>query len=334
MTTKKTEILLCHFGGPTSATEVEPFLQRLFEDPLIIRAPLPPLFRKLLARRIARKRSPETTKHYREIGFSPINRYTDAQARHLSRELTDRGIAANIHVINRYTAPFAKEILPQIDWNNSRIFLMTLYPHFCHSTTASAMKDIDNCARELQITQNEGSTRIFSWWHNKLYQELCWDLIKEKLELMVDHREPIRIVFSAHGIPERYADRGDPYPHEIRAHFKTLENQGNTWLQNSGFDPKQVTWHLSFQSRVGPVPWLKPYTQETIKHIGRSAPGHLLLVPVSFVSDHIETLHEMDIEYRELALNSGFFSYQRSELPNDNPRLARCLADILVKAGL
>jgi protoporphyrin/coproporphyrin ferrochelatase len=328
------EVLLCHFGGPTHATEVEPFLQKLFEDPLIIRAPIPNWARKMLARKIARKRAPETTHHYQEIGFSPINRFTDSQADHLQNELLHLGKEAKVRVVNRYTEPFANTVLPRINWQEARIFLLTLYPHFCHSTTASAMKDVDNAAGQLGIPQANGSIRIFSWWHNEMYQDYCWDLIREQLEILARRNEPTRIVFSAHGIPTRYAERGDPYPHEIKAHFSSLRKRGTDWLIGQGLTPTKVTWHLSFQSRVGPVPWLKPYTQDTLEELGKRDGGHLLLVPISFVSDHIETLHEMDITYKNLALQSGFLSYSRSRMPNDDRRLAICLADVLIKAGL
>ncbi len=328
------DVVLCNFGGPTSAAGVEPFLRCLFEDPFIIRAPLKPWMRSWLARRIARKRAPNVVHEYERIGFSPINRMTEIQARLLEAALRAINPAAKVHVVNRYTAPFADAVVGDLAPEGRRIFVTSLYPHLCHSTTVSSYRDFDLAFERRHGVRDVGSVRVFSWWHNARYLEWSAERLHARIAeaLAGPGGGKVAVVFSAHGLPVRYNARGDPYVNEIRAHFVELRARAEAWL---GERRAQVTWHLSFQSRVGPVEWVKPYTDATIAGLGAGTHrgGTLLMVPVSFTADHIETLHEMDVTYKKVALDSGFAHYLRVAPANDDPVLAETMRDVLVQHG-
>jgi ferrochelatase len=330
------DIVLCNFGGPTKAEEVEPFLIKLFEDPFIIRAPLPAKWRARLARRIARKRAPKSTAEYAEIGFSPINKTTEIQARYLEALVKAKRPAARVHVVNRYTSPFAEDVLKSIDLKTTRLFLLTMYPHLCHSTTVSSLRDFDQALERLHGEIRVPSTRVFSWWFNPRYVDLTWRRLQDGLvEAFSRGKGPYTVLFSAHGIPVRYHRRGDPYVIETNAHFTALKQKTAVWLSvyEGGKYAKLVDFVLSFQSRVGPVEWVKPYTDETIESLGPQKKGTLVVVPISFTSDHIETLFEMDRTYKELAMNSGFQEFVRVKPAGEDPELAQCLFEMLVQHG-
>lgn len=327
-------VVLCNFGGPAKADEVEPFLRRLFEDPFIIRAPLKPWLRQYLARRIAKKRAPKATAEYAEIGFSPINKTTVVQARHLEAMLQKKRPNTRVLVCNRYTPPYADEVARAFDPDACRLFLVTLYPHLCHSTTVSSLRDFDLAMERVRGRRDIPSTRVFSFWQAPRFLADGAKRIQAALEpLLNSETGPITILFSAHGIPERYNRRGDPYVTETRAHFAELKRRGEAWLHGIAGANTRCHWMLSFQSRVGPMEWVKPYTDETISRLGKERGGSLLVVPVSFTSDHIETLFEMDQTYRHLALSSGFKRYARVIPPNEDPELAATLSDVLMQHG-
>ncbi len=329
------DVFLLHFGGPTSSEEVQPFLTELFEDPFILRVLLPEAARKALGRFIARRRVPKADGQYRAIGYSPINRYTEIQARHLEKKLREIHPRTRVHVINRYTAPRAQDVVRGLDPRDARrIFLLTLYPHFSHATAGSSMFDFDKAWRLCHGSDHDKMTRVSSWWHQRDYLEYSWELLRDSLQAALDtaarsDNPRVTVLFSAHGLPVKYLRRGDPYPHEIRAHFAELEARARKWLP-PGAD---VAFELSFQSRVGPVEWLQPYTEDMIARLGRERGGQLVMVPVSFVSDHIETLYEMDVTYKADAAKAGFSGWHRVRMPNDDERLAHCLRQTLVTHG-
>ncbi len=327
-------VLLLNFGGPTSDAEVEPFLRRLFEDPFIIRAPIPQSWRRWLARRIAKKRAPKSSAEYKKIGYSPINRMTNAQAQHLETALRQLRPNTKVVVINRYTAPTAEEVVKTLDFEHSRIFMITLYPHLCHSTTVSSLRDFDLAVEAHLGHRHIPTTRVFSWWQTPRYLAHSYERLQAGLLPLVSQPAPgpITVLFSAHGIPIKYHQRGDPYVTETHAHFTELKQRGNAWLK-ANYPNADVQWNLSFQSRVGPVEWIKPYTDETIEALGKQRGGSILLVPISFTADHIETLYEMDHTYQELALASGFKRYARVVPSNDDPELAACLVESLRAHG-
>ena len=332
------QVLLLNFGGPTNESEVEPFLRRLFEDPFIIRTRLPEFVRLWLARRIARKRAPKANAEYAKIGYSPINKMTEAQAMHLSRLLREKRPNARVQVINRYTAPFADEVVKSLDPAKDRLFLVTLYPHLCHSTTVSSLRDFDHAMMRRFNRLDLASTRVFSWWHHPRYLDLTFASLRASLETVLNDAgdDQVTVVFSAHGLPKRYCERGDPYVTEIFAHAQALSQRGEAWLAQyyGGRYLKRTSWQVTFQSRVGPVEWMRPYTDEMLVQLGKERGGRLIIVPISFTSDHIETLYEMDHTYRDLALKAGFRQVARVKPANDDPELALCLAELLLQHGL
>jgi len=329
------QVVLCNFGGPTRAEEVEAFLVRLFEDPFIIRTPMKPALRSWLARYIARRRAPKALAEYQAIGFSPINQATATQARLLEALLRQRRPDTRVLVANRYTGPTADEVVRQLD-PAARTFVLTLYPHLCHSTTVSSLRDLDLALERRFGHRDHPSTRIYSWWADARFLAHGAERLTQGLLplLAADPARPVRVLFSAHGIPLRYHRRGDPYVNEIAAHFAELRRRAELWLATRDQrDLARVSWHLSFQSRVGPVDWVQPYTDATIARLGHEGGGALLLVPISFTADHIETLYEMDHTYRNLALASGFADYGRVVPANEDPELAAALADVLGRHG-
>ena len=338
MTPPSVEVILCNFGGPTQSDEVYPFLLRLFEDPFIIRRKMPEVLRRFIARKIAGKRAPHSDREYAKIGYSPINKCTLIQAAALEKLLKTINSNTRVHVINRYTRPHAHEVIPLIDPQKSRVFIVTMYPHLCHSTTVSSLRDIDQAFEQHFGHRDFPSTRVFSWWHHPRYLALSFEYLRQgiEVELKKSVNLELDILFSAHGIPAPYDLRGDPYVTETKGHYEELKRRIFSWLEQSEFkgQKERVHFHLSFQSRVGPVEWVRPYTDETIVRLAKMQSGkHLLMVPISFTSDHIETLFEMDQTYRDLALQQGFAHYSRVKPPGEDLRLAECLRDVLVMHG-
>ncbi len=328
-------VFLFNFGGPEKEADVYPFLLKLFEDPFIIRAPIGKTMRKFLARRIAKKRAPKAAHEYAKIGFSPINSFTNDQAAHLEYALKKIRPATRVVIVNRYTAPYASDVVKNMKDPKGRYFMLALYPHVCHSTTVSSFRDFDIALNERFGDKNFTTTRIFSWWNNPAFLDYSASQVWKKIsDISQTSSEKITVLFSAHGIPKKYQQRGDPYVNEIYAHSEEMKQRCNNWRM-TGPEKTRATvidWNLAFQSRVGPVEWTKPYTEESIASLGKNK-GTLLIVPISFVSDHIETLFEMDHTYRDLALKSGFTSYQRVTPANSDPVLAECLAQTLVQHG-
>ena len=328
------DVVLFHFGGPTTEAEVEPFLFRLFMDPFILRAPLGPL-RRWLAGRISRKRWREANEQYKQIGYSPINRLTQHQANALQAKLREINPDTVVRVVNRYTAPFAAEVVPQIRWDKARVVGLTLYPHLSHSTVVSSLRDFD-----LSVLEQRGNfpimTRVYSWWSNPAYLDHTWRLLQPALQEARAKHSRVTVLFSAHGLPRKYVNRGDPYVCDILAHAGELERRGRAWIahETSPGAATDVTWHVTFQSRVGPVEWMRPYTEQSIVELGKARGGAVLLVPISFVSDHIETLFEMDQTYRLLALASGFSHYGRAIPSNESSEFTDCLVQILRSHGV
>ena len=333
---KKTEILICNFGGPEKESDVQPFLFNLFYDPLVIKTSFGP-FRKMFANYVSKKRAPESNHEYAKIGYSPINRTTQTQAEQLQALLRETHPETNVRVVNRYTAPFAQDVIPSVDAKNARVFIITMYPHFCHSTTATSVREVDQAFMAKYPGEEIDSTRIYSWWHNQSYLDFSFEQLRGKLEETIKNQSegPLTVMFSAHGIPKKYRVKGDPYVSETTGHYNEIKRRCNAWLKEfeGGKHLDRCHWILCYQSRVGRVEWTKPYTDATIEELGKSRGGHLLLFPVSFTSDHIETLYEMDVTYKEQALECGFTSYQRVLAANTDSKFTQCLKDILIQHG-
>ncbi|KAH6825534.1 ferrochelatase 2 [Perilla frutescens var. hirtella] len=325
---EKIGVLLLNLGGPETLDDVQPFLFNLFADPDIIR--LPRLFRflqKPLAQFISVARSPKSKEGYASIGGgSPLRRITDAQAEELRKALCDKNVPANVYVGMRYWHPFTEEAIEQIKRDGiTRLVVLPLYPQFSISTSGSSLRLLESIFREDEYLVNMQHTVIPSWYQREGYIKAMADLIQKELENF-DCPEEVMIFFSAHGVPLAYVEEaGDPYKAEMEECVDLImEELENRRINNA--------YTLAYQSRVGPVEWLKPYTDDTIIELGQKGVKSLLAVPISFVSEHIETLEEMDVEYKELALKSGIQKWGRVPALGCEPTFILDLADAVIES--
>jgi len=315
-------VLLFNLGGPEKLDDVRPFLFNLFSDPDIIRLPWRAL-QKPLAWLISTQRHKLSRGYYEQIGGgSPLRRITDEQARSLEQALEDRGISARVYVGMRYWHPFLEDALEEIRRDEIKhLVVLPLYPQFSISTTGSSL----NRMNALASANGDAAKRISvieKWHDDPKYLEALTRSIDEELSGFPD-QDPshTHIVFSAHSVPVRYIDEGDPY-------LEQTQETVNSVMERLGRDRPHS---LSFQSKVGPVKWLRPSTDETIRKLAREGASQLLLVPVSFVSEHIETLYELDILYRHVAEEVGIADYRRVPALNCRPDFIAALASLVEK---
>jgi ferrochelatase len=311
----KTAVLLLQMGGPDSIDAVEPFLVNLFSDRDIMRIG-PAFLQPLIARFIARRRAPKSEAFYAKIGGrSPIRELTEEQAWALEALL---GPEFRCFVAMRYWKPSTVEALAAIRREGiSRIIALSLYPHYSLATSGSSMGELK------RIMAQAGVDFIVSYidrfYDHPLYIEAIATRIEEELARFPD-REETRILFSAHSLPQSFIEDGDPYLNHILETVRlVMERIGD------------MDYHLSFQSRAGPVKWLEPSTEEMLKKLAAAGCENLLVVPISFVSDHIETLYEIDIQYAEEAKALGIDNFRRIPALNDSPQFIACLADLVRK---
>ncbi len=320
-TKKKVGVVLFQLGGPDSAGAVEPFLYNLFCDPDII--PLGPLggvLRKPLARYIAHRRAKAVRHHYDEIGgHSPIRLLTERQARALEAMLRPR-VEPRVVIAMRYWHPLTAEAAAQLDAAPlDELVLLPLYPHYSFATTASSLKEWSRVYRPPKLPLP--LHRIESFYDHPLYIEAVAERIETALTHF-DHPEKAHLVFSAHGLPLSLIERGDPYARQIEATVPLVCERGRWPNAHS----------LCYQSRVGRQKWLEPSLGATIERLGREGNKHLLIVPISFVTEHIETLHEINIEAREEAKKRGVEQFEMMPAVGDSPRFIAALADLVFRA--
>ncbi len=321
-------VLLMNLGGPERIQDVGPFLYNLFSDPEIIRLPTPAL-QKPLAWWISSIRSRKSEKAYRSIGGgSPLRRITEQQARELQSVLRQRGIAATSYVAMRYWHPFTESAVADIKADEiTQVVVLPLYPHFSIGTSGSSFRELS------RLRDNDSDFRklpircIRSWYDQPGYVRSLAELIAEQIALC-ELPDEAHVFFTAHGVPKIYVEEaGDPYQREIEECSSLIMDE----LEKSlGY---RSSSSLSYQSRVGPEEWLKPYTEDVLEQLGREGTRELVVVPISFVSEHIETLQEIDIEYRELARKCGIVNFRRVPALDTYPVFIQGLAD-LVQASL
>ncbi|KAI6682247.1 hypothetical protein NL676_036128 [Syzygium grande] len=325
---EKVGVLLLNLGGPETLHDVQPFLFNLFADPDIIR--LPRLFRflqKPLAQLISVIRAPKSREGYAAIGGgSPLRKITDEQAQALKGALEAKNMSANVYVGMRYWYPFTEEAIQQIKRDRiTRLVVLPLYPQYSISTTGSSVRVIQNAFKEDAYLSTVPVSIIQSWYQREGYIKSMADLIQKELESFSNPEEAV-IFFSAHGVPVSYiVDAGDPYKDQMEECIYLIMQE----LKSRGVNNQHK---LAYQSRVGPVEWLKPYTDEVLVELGKKGVKSLLAVPVSFVSEHIETLEEIDMEYRELALESGVENWGRVPALGCTSSFITDLADAVIEA--
>lgn len=293
-------VVLMNLGAPDSMDAVVPFLKNLFSDPKILRYPA--VIRKPLAHLLAYKRKAAAEENYRILGGkSPLLENTQAQAdaleNYLSLERPD--IHWKTFVCMRYWHPFADEVVQSVKkLNPEKTILLPLYPQYSTTTTGSSFDDWDRASAQYMLKSKTRRTCCYPRMSG-LVHELVDQM---KLVLPEMDLENTTVLFSAHGLPESIVNAGDPYVWQVQ---QTVQAILHVWGENRPFE-----WKLCFQSRVGPVSWVKPYLDAEVKQAAQRG-RDILVIPVSFVSEHSETLVELDHEVRELALSQGAASYKR-----------------------
>lgn len=314
--TDKKALVLLNMGGPDSLDAIEPFLYNLFSDRDLIRLPAGALLQKPFARMIAHFRSKKVAENYRVIGGkSPLLEWTEKQAAAIAEHLGDDW---KPYVAMRYWMPRADEVVKKIALDGIRdCVVLSMYPHYTGATTGSSVKDFKRAVRQHAPELN--CTFIEEWYDWPGYLDALAGRIKLALENIHDmlHNE-LHIVFSAHALPQKFIDRGDPYLDHVKA---TVEGV----MQRVGDMP----YHLGFQSRSGPVQWMEPETTEVMDKLAAEGCQAILMVPISFVSDHIETLHEIDIEYRDHAMEAGIHNFYRAPSLNVDATFIAAMADLV-----
>ena len=311
---KPTALILLNMGGPDSLEAVEPFLYNLFCDRDLIQLPLGALLQKPFARMISHFRAKKVVENYRLIGGkSPLLEWTQKQAAGIAERL---GEQVQPFVAMRYWSPTADEVLKEVKAAGiERALVLSMYPHYTGATTGSSVKDFKRAAKTIHP---ELDFQVIEHWYDwPGYLDALANRIREGLAEMPATETP-QILFSAHALPQKFIDRGDPYQDHVMATVKGV-------MSRVGDYP----WTVAFQSRSGPVKWMEPGTEEMIVKLAKDGCNALLMVPISFVSDHIETLEEIDVEYRGLALESGIECFQRAPSLNDNDDFLQGLADLV-----
>ena len=313
MMDRKTAVLLLQMGGPDSLEAVEPFLLNLFSDREIIKIG-PAFLQPFIAKKIVKSRAPKSAANYRQIGGkSPLRELTEQQAASLETML---GEQYRCFVAMRYWHPFAPEALAAIAHSGIRkIIAVSLYPHFSRATSGSSFNDLERSIKSSGIACELRTVRQF--FDHPLYIKALVEKIESALSDFPD-RSRVQLFFSAHSLPQSFILEGDPYLDHIQATVRLVMEQ---------FDG--LSHHLAFQSRAGPVKWLEPSTGDKMKELASAGHTEVLVVPLSFVSDHIETLHEIDIEYREMAAHLGITNFRRMESLNSSPAFISCLAELV-----
>ena len=320
--TDRVGVLLLNLGGPEQLEDVRPFLFNLFSDPEIIRLPVTWL-QKPLAWLISTLRADKSKENYREIGGgSPLRKITEEQAQALQEALRQQGHDAQVYIGMRYWYPFTQEAIARIKRDGiDRLVILPLYPQFSISTSGSSFRLLEQIWDEDPALQRIEHTVIPSWYDRPGYLEAMAQLIAQELD-QLPNPDDAHIFFSAHGVPVSYVEEaGDPYQREIEGCVELIMKTLNR--------PNAHT--LAYQSRVGPVEWLKPYTEDAIEDLAQRE-DTLVVVPISFVSEHIETLQEIDMEYREIAEEAGIETFQRVPALNTHPVFIQDMANMVVEA--
>lgn len=317
----KTGIVMLNLGGPATLDDVQPFLLELFADREIIQLP----FQRWLGPFIARRRTPKVRGLYASIGGgSPILRYTEAQGRGMVARLdrlSPQTAPHKFYIAFRYTRPNSEDALRKMRADGiQRAVAFTQYPQFSCSTTGSSLNELWRAAARTGLRDAFEWSIIDRWPVHPRFVEAMTETVRDGLEQFEPgDREKVLILFSAHSLPLDVIDRGDSYPQEVGASVQAVVEclaVSNPYL-------------LAYQSDVGPVRWLGPRTEQVIRRLGTRGQKHLLVVPIAFTSDHIETLSELDQEYGEVAHQVGITCYKRAPALNDRPRFLDALAEIV-----
>lgn len=313
-----TAVVLYNLGGPDGPEDVRPFLFNLFNDPMIIGAPAP--IRWLLAQLISRRRAPIAQEIYAHIGGgSPLLANTRAQAAALEEALNSgqNGGAYKCFVAMRYWHPMCGAVMDEVIASApERIVLLPLYPQFSTTTVGSMMRVWAREARKRKL--EIPVTALCCYPTDPGFVDAAAGLLSAALDGASGDHENLRVLFSAHGLPKQIVEGGDPYQSQV-------ERTAAAVMESLGQD---LDWLCCYQSRVGPLEWIGPSTEDEIARAGADGKS-VIIVPIAFVSEHSETLVELDIEYRDLAERAGVGEYIRVQTVGTAPQFIAGLADLV-----
>ncbi len=326
-TTRRVGVVLFQLGGPDTLAAIEPFLYNLFCDPDIIDFPFARIGRKPLAKLISTTRARKVQHHYATIGGgSPIRRFTERQALALETELTRQGLDARCFVAMRYWHPFTSEAIAQLRAAQcDEVVLLPLYPQYSSTTTGSSLNEWQHLFRaELPIHAVHGDPAVHNvgpFYRHPMYLDAVIEKITEALARF-ERPKRAEIIFSAHSVPMSVIAKGDPYQRQIEETVRLLMERGG-WPNRH---------RLCYQSKVGASRWLQPSLHRTLHDLADEKVREVCIVPVAFVSDHVETLGEINHEAREEALRLGFTHFEMTAGLNDSPKFISALAQLVWEA--
>jgi ferrochelatase len=316
--TRRVGVVLFQLGGPDTPGAIEPFLFNLFCDPEIIDFPFARIGRKPLAKLISTTRAKKVQHHYSAIGgASPIRRFTEQQARALQAKLAEDGLDASCFVAMRYWHPFTAEAIEQFRAAEcDEVVLLPLYPQYSSTTTGSSLNEWRRLFHD-----HVPSHCIETFYRHPLYLDALVEKVDEALARFADS-DSAEIVFSAHSVPVSVIAKGDPYQRHIEETVELLMQRGR-WRNR---------FRLCYQSKVGASKWLQPSLRRTIRDLAAQRVGEICVVPIAFVSDHVETLGEIAHEARAEAAALGIEQFEMTSGLNDSPTFIAALADLVENA--
>ena len=317
-TSRRVGVVLFQLGGPERLEEIEPFLYNLFCDPDIIDFPFARIGRRPLAKLISTTRARKVQHHYAIIGGgSPIRRFTERQARALEAELSSRGIDARCFVAMRYWHPFTSEAIQQLRAAQcDEVVLLPLYPQYSSTTTGSSLNEWRR-----HFHDDMPVYCVENFYRHEGYLDAVIEKVDEALARFAVP-ERVEIVFSAHSVPVSVIEKGDPYQRQIEDTVELLMHCGG-WSNRH---------RLCYQSKVGASKWLQPSLHRTLHDLAAEHAREVCVVPVAFVSDHVETLGEIDHQAREEVRRLGMAQFEMSAGLNDSPKFIQALGQIVLQA--
>ncbi len=303
-------LVLLNMGGARNKDELNLFLKNMFNDKNIIAAPK--LIRKMIAFFIRTSRLNSAWENYEEIGgFSPLNPITEKLVEKVNEQIKEY----KTYQVMRYTPPFSSEVIKQMKKDGiEEVVLLPLYPQFSTTTTKSSVEDFKENAKDLFKIKTVGT-----FYKNEKFNNCIIEEIKQKAK---DGASELNLVFSAHGLPQKIVDKGDPYEKQMKKHVKILSDM----LEKEGYNFKSI--NLAYQSKVGPMKWLEPSLDDMLKNFKDE---EVIIYPIAFTVDNSETNFELDIEYREIAEEIGVKELRVCKCVNDSDMFIDAIKDIIKK---
>ena len=313
----KKAVILFNLGGPDKLENVEPFLFNLFNDPAILN--LPNFLRYPLAKLIANRRAPTAKKIYQHLGgSSPILDLTKEQSSALELKLNDNdGLSEyKCFIVMRCWHPRAENVVKDvINYNPDEVILMPLYPQYSAATSGSSIKEWNDICKKINFNVKTSTICCYPTDENFILAH------KEEILKKISNLTNFKLIFSAHGLPEKNIKKGDPYQWQVEQSVQSIVKSLNI---------VDLDWILSYQSRVGPLKWIGPSTEDIIFENSKLG-KHIVLVPIAFVSEHSETLVELDIEYKELADKNGCKNYLRVPALGINENYINAMSTLIIR---